>query len=338
MDVLKQVAPRFSIIIPSYNSEKTIGRCINSITAQTYTSYEIVAVDDGSSDNSLSILQSYANNSNIDIVVISQQNSGAGAARNKGIDVSKGEYLVFIDSDDYIDGDYLQKANAIIENEKADLIFVDIVREDEEHNILRMEKMSIYKDIGKDVFLRQQLTGKIPWGGVRKIVKRSVVIDNHIQYASIHVGEECIYSFRILEQANKVSFLRDSYYHYVVDTTSLTSNDIPENTVQVFSNIFEYFTSSGKINQFEFTINAMAATSTVIIINVLAKQNGFLTALRESKRYYKKYQPFIEGKIDKDALENRVRICLPFLRAGFITPIIIASYIKSVIGKVKEYG
>ena len=92
---------RFSVIIPVYNVEKFIGKCLDSVFKQTYSDYEIVAVNDGSTDSSLKILENYQIN-NPKLKIISQKNKGLGGARNTGISNAKGEFLIFLDSDDYI--------------------------------------------------------------------------------------------------------------------------------------------------------------------------------------------------------------------------------------------
>ena len=91
---------KFSIIIPVYNVEKFLRECLNSITSQTLKNFEVICIDDGSTDNSLTILQEYANKDSR-FKVISQENQGQGIARNKAIDIASGEYLFFVDPDDY---------------------------------------------------------------------------------------------------------------------------------------------------------------------------------------------------------------------------------------------
>ena len=96
-----------SVIVPAYNTEKYIGTCIDSLLAQTYINYEIIIINDGSTDHTLSILDKYRQHPNIRI--FSQENAGLSAARNRGISVSNGDLICFIDSDDYVSSDYLTK-------------------------------------------------------------------------------------------------------------------------------------------------------------------------------------------------------------------------------------
>lgn len=98
---------KYSIIVPAYNAEKTLYRCIESILAQKYDNYELIIVDDGSTDESFKILDQYKK-ANKRVNIFKQKNSGAGSARNLGVAKAKGQYLLFLDSDDYVTNDYLE--------------------------------------------------------------------------------------------------------------------------------------------------------------------------------------------------------------------------------------
>ena len=102
--------PKFSIIVPVYNVEKYIGKCLDSIMNQTFKDYEVIVVNDGTKDKSMDIVKKY------DVKVINQENSGLSAARNTGVSKATGEYLLFIDSDDYIEKDLLKELNKSISN------------------------------------------------------------------------------------------------------------------------------------------------------------------------------------------------------------------------------
>ena len=117
--ILCRKPPVISIIIPVYNSERYIHRCIDSILRQTYQDYELILVDDGSTDRSGEICKSYANEDNR-IIVIYQKNAGVSSARNAGLAIAKGKYITFCDSDDELLPDYL--AVMINEPEEAELV------------------------------------------------------------------------------------------------------------------------------------------------------------------------------------------------------------------------
>lgn len=122
-----------SVIIPVYNIEKYIFKCLSSVASQKYTNLEIIVVDDGSTDNSGEICDMFAAGDNR-IKIIHQKNAGLSAARNAGIDASKGEYIGFIDGDDYIDKMMYYEMIHIIEQNDADMVICDYESVDENGN------------------------------------------------------------------------------------------------------------------------------------------------------------------------------------------------------------
>ena len=114
--------PKISVIIPCYNSQKHINKCINSIIAQSYTKFELIIVNDCSTDNTHKIIQKYTYKDNRIIVVNHTKNKGAHAARLSGINIARGIYIAFIDSDDYVDVDYLEKLYNATEGEAIDMV------------------------------------------------------------------------------------------------------------------------------------------------------------------------------------------------------------------------
>lgn len=149
-----------SVIIPVYNAERFVGKCIESVKAQSYTDWQLILVDDGSKDRSLEVCQHYADQDSR-ILVIHQENAGPGIARNMGIASAKGDYVVFIDSDDYIEPEYFR----LLSQHDEDVVFIDVNDVNESGQVVRKEWMSTYKHFSKDSFLRCQMTGNIPWGG-----------------------------------------------------------------------------------------------------------------------------------------------------------------------------
>lgn len=113
--------PKVSVIIPVYNVEKYLHQCLDSVIGQTLQDIEIICVNDSSTDSSLSILEDYQKKDNR-IQIITQENSGAGAARNRGLSIAKGEYLSFLDSDDFFETDMLEKAYDMAEKVQADFV------------------------------------------------------------------------------------------------------------------------------------------------------------------------------------------------------------------------
>ena len=111
--------PLVSIIIPVYNAEKQIGTCLDSIIQQTYKNLQIILIDDGSTDNSFSMIQEYVKDDSR-IVCIQQENQGSVSARKRGLDIAVGDYIEFVDADDYIENDTVSELVRIMQDEKVD--------------------------------------------------------------------------------------------------------------------------------------------------------------------------------------------------------------------------
>ena len=109
---------KVTLIIPVYNSEKYIGKCLDSILNQTYTNFEILVVNDGSKDNSQKVIEEYQNKYPDKIIAINQENKGVSKTRNESIKKASGDYIMFIDNDDFLDSDYIE--TFITEAEKGD--------------------------------------------------------------------------------------------------------------------------------------------------------------------------------------------------------------------------
>ena len=130
--------PKVSVIIPVYNVELYLHQCMDSIIGQTLTDIEIICIDDGSTDSSFSILQEYAEKDNR-IIVLQQENSGAGIARNAGMKIAQGEYLSILDSDDYFEPEMLEKAYLQCEKDKADIC------------VFRSDRYNMQKHVYEDI-------------------------------------------------------------------------------------------------------------------------------------------------------------------------------------------
>lgn len=228
--------PILSVIIPVYNTEKFLAKAIESVLNQTYRDLEVIIINDGSTDGSGEICDRYAQRDNR-VYVIHKKNEGQGVARNLGISCAKGEYITFLDSDDYIDIDaYKNVIEASIKND-IDInrfVYNQFSTETKHEDVLNYEFPEIYND---EVVIRQAalcLFSKpidkhakdLNWGGSAccAIYRRNLLIDNNIKFPqnSKFVCEDFIFNFYCLQYANRVGVSKTPYYHYRLNFASTT--------------------------------------------------------------------------------------------------------------------
>lgn len=171
---------KYSVIIPVYNAEKTIAKCVDSLNRQPFKDFEIILVDDGSNDSSLSICKSIEKQSN-NIISYSKLNGGPGSARNFGMDRSSGEYVLFVDSDDYVQDDYFKEIERLPED---DFVSFDIKGENGCY--------SKYGKISIEDFVKSR-----DGSPVNKRFKRSILQQFNIYFPEdIFVGEDAVFCLR----------------------------------------------------------------------------------------------------------------------------------------------
>lgn len=322
---------KISAIVPVYNSENYVGRCIDSILSQTYQEWELILVDDGSVDKSLKILNDYKKR-DCRIKVIHQDNQGPGIARNTGIKQALGEYIVFIDSDDVIEEKYFE----LLSQKTEDVVFIDINQVDEEFKILKKEYMSIYSSLSKNEILRQQMTGKINWGGVRKAVKRKLLYDNNILYSEHKIGEEAIYSFLILFYAKSISFLKVPTYFYVNRLGSQSDFKMNDPWGKVAISLKEKILEMNEYENYANTLNAFIFTAAVVSLDKIANNYDYKEYKKIGKERLKKYLMDYDKKFPLDLrnISKKALIMYPLFILKLTTLFYLISQIKK---KIKHY-
>ena len=289
---------KISVIVPVYNSEKYIGKCIESVLNQTYTDWELILINDGSTDSSSKIIDTFKDSR---IKNIFQNNSGPGIARNNGITCASGDFLVFLDSDDYIDKDYFQLL--VPYAKENDIVFIDVLQVDENGKVLQEEKMSKYKNWNIDRIIRSQMTGKIPWGGVRKAVSKKFITENKIEYTANSVGEEALYSFRMLENAKKIDFLdKKPVYYYVNHPGSQSKLELEDPWGEAVNLLEYYLKKNNKYIIYADTLNSFNITATIISIDRIVRQSKKDDRKIKLEERIKKFKK-------KFVIENGVSMC-----------------------------
>lgn len=312
---------KITVIIPVYNSEKNISRCLESIINQTYCNWEVVVVDDGSEDNSLKILQQYEKNDNR-IKVISQKNEGAGSARNKGLDNLKSEgYVVFIDSDDYIESNYFE----LLSKHHEDIVFIDVVQKDTHGKLIKKEKISLYDKEKKETILRKQMTGYIPWGGVRKAIKSKIITSKKIRYSTYTIGEEAVFSFKILFYSSTIGFIKSNVYNYMIRSDSLSNTKIDDPWNKVAEHMEKSTKELNVYEKYANTLNSFYITACVVSIRRIISYYSYKEFMNKSKKRFYLLRKQINNNygIDRKSMSFKTKIiylllCLNFRRTIYL--------------------
>lgn len=216
---------KYSIIIPVYNVEEYLDRCLKSILNQTYSNYEVIIVNDGSPDNSDNIIKSYEKEDKR-FKGYKKVNGGLSDARNYGLKYATGDYLIFIDADDYIENNYLEKVNDVLEkNKDIDVLKFKIKLVDEGGNLIRMENglnkegVTSFEELVKLEFLEPA------WSYVYKL---SFWKENNFTYLKGMIHEDFGLTPEILMKANKIYYLNSYLYNYVQRNGSIMSSNNKE--------------------------------------------------------------------------------------------------------------
>lgn len=227
--------PKVSIIVPVYNAEKTLCRCLDSLVGQTYEDIEIILVNDGSSDNSQKICKSYKNRFS-KIRLINQENAGPATARNTGIDHARGKYLSFVDADDHVENNMIEEMVGAAEDNCAEMVICGYYQEFSE--TVKKHKFSyapgLYvgaesRKIATDLISDVSDTRIPPYSWVRMVLKASLE-KPEIRYAAGMVRSEDYYFFVQLHfRINRLYLLTDKpFYHYMEVDSSITHRYVPE--------------------------------------------------------------------------------------------------------------
>jgi glycosyltransferase involved in cell wall biosynthesis len=215
-----------SIITPVYNVEKCIERSVKSVINQTYKDFELLLIDDGSKDKSIEIAKDLLENSGVNYKIIVQENSGVSAARNRGIKEASGEYITFLDSDDYIDSKFIELMYQKASMYKYDLVFCDYAQVDSKDNVLVSSTTNfLEEDIGGREGALKQLNCDITIGMGSALYKTSIIKENNLFFDSNRkYAEDNVFTIKALLKMNKITCVNKVLMYYVRWDSSVTNS------------------------------------------------------------------------------------------------------------------
>jgi len=234
---------KVSVIVPVYNASQYIGNTLNSIINQDFDSYEIIVIDDGSTDDSLAIINRTLENIEIPHRIIHQENAGVSVARNVGIEASKGDYLVFIDADDHVTPNHL----STLYNGESDFSLILYVKEDGD----KLIKMDTYAEdmITTEDFIKKELNMEITFNFFQLMYKSSIIKDNNIRFTPGTVyGEDTEFAHKALFHGRQIAINNEVTYHYVQHSESAikTTEYRRFGVIKIFEDLVDFYNKNNK--------------------------------------------------------------------------------------------
>lgn len=326
---------KISIIVPIYNSSKYLDRCISSILLQSYVNFELILINDGSTDHSLIICKKFQKCESR-IILIDQVNSGVSTARNIGIKNSTGKYILFVDSDDSLNDNYIESLLNEIEKLEVDFVLQGFIRVDENGNKLETvrfanSKISVF-DYEKFFFQSDIVFYLTPFS---KIFKRSIIIENRLEFNKrLTYGEDNIFCLQYLKACKNIYLSDSCNYFYTLDNNSLSSKLLKPlsylEPYQYMENLLkndlklDYFSNRRLIQKLNFFL-------TMYVNSVFIHENGNEEAylrLLELKDWNIYRSPMI-----KKSLFRKIVDVFLFMEVNFVPRFLINKFLSRYFNK-----
>lgn len=293
---------KLSIIVPIYGVERYLTKCIESLLNQAYSNVEIILVDDGSKDNCPSICDKYAAIDNR-IVTIHKENGGQGSARNCGLEIATGEYIAFVDADDYVSTDMYIRLVDAIEKTNADIAVCGSYFEMKflTRAVGTLDKPKLLKKVDAlKAFYTQDYIGCTPWN---KVYKRKIWMN--LRFPENHYREDEWIFYQVLSSADIIYHIGVPTYHYILRKGSSDRKAFSLRNLEALDSIDEQssfiFTNYPELSSI---INDAAIQRRITILNELAKSNNYNANLAYVDRivdYLKQHEaikPSLQKKVD----------------------------------------
>lgn len=234
---------KVSVIVPIYNVENYIRTCLNSLTQQTIKDIEIILVDDGSKDHSSEVAKEYAEKYD-NITYYRKENGGLSDARNYGMQYAKGEYVAFLDSDDYIDFHMYEKMYEKAKQDDSDLVECDF------YWVYDKKKR---EDVGQLYVGKKQMMEKARVMAWNKLYKRDMLEKANIQFPKSLQYEDVEFFYKLIPYINTVSFVKEPLVYYIQRKNSIanTQNEKTADIFTVFEHIFDYYQQLGCYDEYK---------------------------------------------------------------------------------------
>lgn len=267
---------KISVIIPAYNVADYIGKCLESVISQTYRDLEIIVVNDGATDDTPAIIETYLDDPRIHYIV--QKNGGVSSARNAGIEASRGRYLTFVDSDDYLEADMYQSLHAAITASDADIAVCDYNlmyddRADKCYSSMRDGNVDVKADVS--AYFYQYCACPKPNNYIwTRLYRGDMIRQSGIRFQNYRLGDDTLFNFMLLPHISRVANISGGFYNYYQRSNSnvytvAKRNNLAKVYAATFAALISYYESLDFKPDF-LSIHAYTRLRSVIFYSRLA--------------------------------------------------------------------
>lgn len=283
--------PKISVVIPVYNVEKYLERCFNSVVEQSFTDYDIWIINDGSTDNSADICAAYKEKYPHKVNLIHQENRGVGAARNLGVNKCSGEYILFVDSDDYIELCALQKiSDAIDAHNDPDMVIFDCRSFSDEKTLLlyksNVEPRKVFSFFDHPEIIHTPINAWL------RAVKRKIYINNNVTFPARLWYEDLATVPKLIVHCKTIVYIDEILYHYYIRNGSIMHNQNYDRKIELLSimdMVLEFFKQKNLFNTFYPEIEFLAVS------HILLGQARQLTRARSNHPVLIKMHEYLQS-------------------------------------------
>lgn len=293
--------PKFSIIVPVYNVEKYIKKCLDSILNQSFKDYEVIVVNDGTQDDSIELIKDYP------VKIINQKNQGLSAARNKGVKQSSGEYIIFVDSDDYLEKDLLKKINESLTN-SPDVVRFQIKEVYEDGKVIEFNEEPLKNKNGVDAF-SEIVKYHFVENAWCYAIKKEYYEQEKFEFKKGTIHEDFGLIPLVIIKANIVNSIPYIGYNYLQRQGSIMNSNNYEKTLKKVNDMFNHYKyliseiNKTKLNSQIF--KSYAANSMILKICVLNKKEykEYKNKLKLERVYDNLLADTLPRKVKKELLK-----------------------------------
>lgn len=293
---------KVSIIIPVYNAEMYLSRCVNSFIKQSYNNCEIILINDGSTDSSLSVMRQYSHHNNV--VIIDKGNEGVAKTRNYGISIATGQYIMFADDDDFVDRDYVECYINRILDTQADIVIGGYKRVDNKGKRI-LTKYLTNSQWSKYIVMA-------PWA---KIYSKRFLENNDIKFLSYPIGEDDYFILNLLYYKPKVEFISNIGYSWFYNSNSVsnTSQKGLNTNLNITYLLTEMKSVTGELDDLTKYFYYRYCVWYLLFSGKTATPNMFIKQFEEEKKWmisndcYDTISPF-STKLKGESLRDRIAV------------------------------